>query len=253
MRVRGVRARSARTLVTSLKYHCITHEFENIFNRIPQILRVLLTIIIECYEILNSRFALEHRYLLAGNDPICYARIPAVEFIKRRNGGRPYWINLKADPAYHSISNTTVPGSVLLNVGFCPLKSVDDHDASWQKQRQEALTTSYYELRVHVYQASDLPPADDDGSLDPYLKIKFADQKANWKRRYIPNTRDPVWYVVFDHSISNSLLIRNKTTQMRILNSNTNAQTQVLHRSLLEPASSTSSVHATHCNHSMGP
>ena len=52
-------------------------------------------------------------YLLAGNDPICYARIPAVEFIKRRNGGRPYWINLKADPAYHSISNTTVPGSVL--------------------------------------------------------------------------------------------------------------------------------------------
>ena len=26
-------------------------------------------------------------YLLAGNDPICYARIPAVEFIKRRNGG----------------------------------------------------------------------------------------------------------------------------------------------------------------------
>ena len=63
---------------------------------------------------------------------------------------------------------------------------MDDHDASWQKQRQEALTTSYYELRVHVYQASDLPPADDDGSLDPYLKIKFADQKANWKRRYIP-------------------------------------------------------------------
>ena len=58
--------------------------------------------------------------------------------------------------------------------GFCtserrilPLESVDDHDASWQKQRQEALTTSYYELRVHVYQASDLPPADDDGSLDP--------------------------------------------------------------------------------------
>ena len=94
------------------------------------------------------------------------------------------------------------------------MKSVDDHVASWQKQRQEALTTSYYELRVHVYQASDLPPADDDGSLDPYLKIKFADQKANWKRRYIPNTRDPVWYVVFDHSISNSLLIRNKTTRI---------------------------------------
>ena len=133
-------------------------------------------------------------YLLAGNDPICYSRIPAIEFVKRRNGGKPYWINLKADPAYQSISNTTVPGSVLLNVGFCPVKSVDDHVMSWQKQRQEALTTSYYELRVHVYQASDLPPADDDGSLDPYLKIKFADQKSNWKRKYIPNTRDPVWY-----------------------------------------------------------
>ena len=62
--VRGVRARSARTLVTSVKYHCITHEFENIFNRIPQILRVLLTIIIEYYKLLNSRFALEHRYML---------------------------------------------------------------------------------------------------------------------------------------------------------------------------------------------
>ena len=30
MDVRGVRARSARILIMSLKYHCITHEFENI-------------------------------------------------------------------------------------------------------------------------------------------------------------------------------------------------------------------------------
>jgi pre-rRNA-processing protein TSR1 len=40
-----------RTLVISLKYHCITHEFENIFNRIPQILRVFLTIIIEHQQV----------------------------------------------------------------------------------------------------------------------------------------------------------------------------------------------------------
>ena len=53
--VRGVRARSARTLVTSLKYHCITHVFENIFNRIPQILRVSLSSNVTKYSPRASR------------------------------------------------------------------------------------------------------------------------------------------------------------------------------------------------------
>ena len=35
----GVGARSARILIISLEYHCLTHEFENIFNHIPQILQ----------------------------------------------------------------------------------------------------------------------------------------------------------------------------------------------------------------------
>mgnify|MGYP002009191089 CR=1 FL=1 len=46
---------SARPLVTSLKYHCITHVFENIFNRIPQILRVSLSSNVTKYSPRASR------------------------------------------------------------------------------------------------------------------------------------------------------------------------------------------------------
>ena len=56
--VRSIRARSARNLITSLKYY----EYHHITSHSRITIRILLTGVVECYEILNSRFALEHRY-----------------------------------------------------------------------------------------------------------------------------------------------------------------------------------------------
>ena len=62
-------------------------------------------------------------YLLAGNDPICYARIPAVEFIKRRNGGRPYVVFEREAREFKSYpSNTIITHSyhcTLENYEYC--------------------------------------------------------------------------------------------------------------------------------------
>ena len=58
--VRGVRARSARNLITSPYYGY--HSLVSLHTQ-EELRFQLLTYIVECYEILNSRFALEHRYV----------------------------------------------------------------------------------------------------------------------------------------------------------------------------------------------
>ena len=60
--VRGIRARSARNLITSSNTTSITISLTHITTHSRITNRILLTGVVECYEILNSRFALEHRY-----------------------------------------------------------------------------------------------------------------------------------------------------------------------------------------------
>ena len=51
---------------------------------------------------------------------------------------------------------------------------------------------SPYELRVHVYQANDLPPADADGQSDPYLVATIAGKRMQTSVRR--RTLFPRWY-----------------------------------------------------------
>lgn len=52
-------------------------------------------------------------------------------------------------------------------------------------------------VRVHVYMGADLPASDDNGLLDPYLKVGYRDQ-AKQQTRKLQATRDPVWNQSFD-------------------------------------------------------
>lgn len=49
-----------------------------------------------------------------------------------------------------------------------------------------------WQLRAHVYCARDLPPADETGSSDPYVKIQIEDKFGYTKMQ--PATLNPQWF-----------------------------------------------------------
>lgn len=47
-------------------------------------------------------------------------------------------------------------------------------------------------MRLHVFQGERIPAADDDGSIDPFLVVKFNGQKT--KTSKLLKTEFPRWY-----------------------------------------------------------
>lgn len=57
---------------------------------------------------------------------------------------------------------------------------------------------SPYEVRLHVYQARDLPARDDNGALDPFVTasicgVKLASKAAKERTATLKRTRHPLW------------------------------------------------------------
>ena len=76
-----VRARSARILMHFSNTHRVSlyHSLESLHTRGLRISSILLTNIGECYEILNLRFALEHRYGVTSQDRASQLIAPAFD------------------------------------------------------------------------------------------------------------------------------------------------------------------------------
>lgn len=140
-------------------------------------------------------------YLLRGKgktrSPICFARFKAVRLLGHGWQGEPKWVSLTADKGIAAVGETTYPGSILIRLGLG--RSAMAPKLMWEAQIAEALRNSRcYQLRVHLYQARNLPPADDDGSADPYVVVRCCGQKRTTAT--IRNTLNPMWYttVTFD-------------------------------------------------------
>lgn len=59
----------------------------------------------------------------------------------------------------------------------------------WESERKKLENKKPYCLRVYLYQAKNLPSVDDNGMIDPYVKVRFAGQK---KKSQIRNsTQNP--------------------------------------------------------------
>ena len=141
---------------------------------------------------------------------ISYARIKASDIIADNFAARPQWIGvcpppprwlgvtrstnanschslrrpashcrcdthhavLTNDRACGALGKTQFPGSVLVRLGLGRHHRVPPLD--WEAQMQEAMREMfYYQLRVHVFAARNLPAADADGTADPYVQLAF--------------------------------------------------------------------------------
>ena len=98
------------------------------------------------------------------------------------------------------------PGYLLLSLGMGSRRAWDNAEHSWRLRRESYLALSTqprsYELRLHVYMGRNLPPLDANGSLDPFLRIRYDRHRKNTEVQH--RNTNPVWMTTyaFDCTIS---------------------------------------------------
>jgi hypothetical protein len=136
-----------------------------------------------------------------GNDmhsqSISFTRVKSLDLLPTAKdlGDKPTrWYELKHDLSHRSTPTATYPGQVLLKL--C-LASIEDEAASadWETYRRRLEITKAYHLRVYIYQCKSLPSVNENGLIDPYIKVRFAGEKA--KTVTLTGTRNPAYYEVF--------------------------------------------------------
>jgi hypothetical protein len=65
------------------------------------------------------------------------------------------------------------PGTVLVKLGFGYTTEADTSHDIWKNCLERSRELTPYQMRIHVYQARNIPSADSDGLSDPFLKISF--------------------------------------------------------------------------------
>jgi len=71
------------------------------------------------------------------------------------------------------------PGAILLKLGFGLSEDAMDPAFSWPEAElmKKVEDRMPFCLRVYIYQAKHLPASDENGLLDPYIKVRFCGKK----------------------------------------------------------------------------
>ena len=113
--------------------------------------------------------------------PVAFWRISAEELLKQGfNVERPQWITLVEDKSIDQVKDRQFPGNLLIMLAMGKKEDWEEctegkmtHREKWQKMTEDAQSAVNYQLRVHLYQARDIPDADFfGGGVDPYFKVK---------------------------------------------------------------------------------
>ena len=66
------------------------------------------------------------------------------------------------------------PGALLLKLGLSSKEDAEASALAWRaaSNLRDLARKASYVVRLHVYMGGDLPAMDDNGLLDPYLKVK---------------------------------------------------------------------------------
>ena len=138
-------------------------------------------------------------YLATDTRRVCFQRFKPEELLIDEFEAPAKWIKMKEDDARNALGDDDFPGLVLLRLGFG--LNVDDreekmgrsrHQSLWVQGPQDFGQRAQYTARVHVYKGQNLPSADDDGLLDPYLKVFCCGEMAKVGKK--TKTRSPEYY-----------------------------------------------------------
>eukprot|EP01029_Cantina_marsupialis_P007661 TRINITY_DN1863_c0_g1_i1.p1 TRINITY_DN1863_c0_g1~~TRINITY_DN1863_c0_g1_i1.p1 ORF type:complete len:1949 (+),score=644.05 TRINITY_DN1863_c0_g1_i1:310-5847(+) len=121
---------------------------------------------------------------------ICYSRYKAADVLKNGFNGEAKWVHLIEDPAINALADCTTPGSILMRMGFGP--SEESNKVQWDDDLSALDDKVPCQVRVHMYQARNLPSADSNGLMDPYARIRLGMQEVRLDIQ--EKTTNPQWY-----------------------------------------------------------
>ena len=121
---------------------------------------------------------------------VSYARFKTAALIEYGFQAEPWWQPLREDAALNALADDENPGNVLIKLGMGTDTSAAENP--WETDLEALSDLTPYQLRVHVYQGRSLPAADDNGSIDPFVKVLFngTEQETSIKTM----TTSPSWY-----------------------------------------------------------
>ena len=134
--------------------------------------------------------------------PICYRRYAAKDLLEEGfdDSNWPRWEIMYRDKSIDAIGKTEFPGVALMRLGLGPSEYADAAEADFASDLEaiRAPEPKQYRVLVNLIQARNLPPADDNGLIDPFIVIRFCGLKAKTEIKY--KTRDPMYFSthVFD-------------------------------------------------------
>lgn len=137
-------------------------------------------------------------YLMDGSSPICFWRGEAKDFVANR-GPSFTWYPLKYDP---SIGRAGAPQDAgLLQIKMSIVDCQRNPPISWQaypawKEKPPKRLTPKV-LRCYIFQCRDLPSADSDGSTDPYILIRNAENE-DIRTEKLKDTLNPIFFQTLD-------------------------------------------------------
>jgi hypothetical protein len=106
-------------------------------------------------------------HLYDGDKPVCYWEGKASDFNNEEFGMK--WYEFKVDRSVGKVSDDWKAGLFSMRLSIQP----DSPDIMLKNQRvwQQEMRMQSKRLRVHIYQCESLPPADENGSTDPILRV----------------------------------------------------------------------------------
>ena len=138
-------------------------------------------------------------YLATDQRRVCFQRFKPEELLIDEFEAPAKWIKMKEDDARNALGKDDFPGLVLLRLGFGlnrddseDLLGRSRHQSLWVQGPQDFGQQDTYTARVHVYKGQNLPSADANGLLDPYLNVFCCGQKAKVDKKMC--TRSPEYY-----------------------------------------------------------
>lgn len=138
-------------------------------------------------------------YLLReDNKPVCFCRIKPIDLQTKQLIGfeQPaQWWLLQEDKSIDALDDDVFPGSVLVKLGFGLASEADLAVDHWKDCLERSRELTPYQMRIHVFQAKNVPAADSNGLCDPFLKLKFLGKELRTPVK--KKTLFPTYYQTF--------------------------------------------------------
>ena len=129
--------------------------------------------------------------------PVAFCRLKTVSILPSGLASPPNWYELQHDQSHKSTATSGYPGSVLMKISLMNMNDIFE-PVDWEPERKKMLTKTPSCLRVFIYQCRGLPSVDDNGLIDPYVKIRFAGSKKKTVTR--KQTQNPTFFECLEFS-----------------------------------------------------